>query len=165
MDNVVCNSSATTIQDCSYGDDTTEDCGSDEGAGVYCHVDNMTSTGNGTSIDVESNKVIGEVDGRWGPLYRVSLDLIVWSFSSDWSNILAFKGNQANNDCCNNGDRIPLINSGANNYLRIANSINGNGNYYRDIKITSNQWYNIVIEQVLESNNQVMSFYQNTESK
>ena len=37
MDNVACNSTEKTILDCSYEDETTEDCGPDQGAGVICH--------------------------------------------------------------------------------------------------------------------------------
>ena len=36
MVNVTCNSTHKTIQDCSYDDETTEDCGPDQGAGVFC---------------------------------------------------------------------------------------------------------------------------------
>ena len=39
MVNVTCNSTDKTIQDCSYEDDTTEDCGPDQGAGVKCYYD------------------------------------------------------------------------------------------------------------------------------
>ena len=37
MVNVACNSADKTIQDCSYDDETTEECGPDQGAGVICH--------------------------------------------------------------------------------------------------------------------------------
>ena len=40
MDNVACNSTHETIQDCSYVDETTEDCGPDQGAGVKCFANN-----------------------------------------------------------------------------------------------------------------------------
>ena len=36
MDNVVCFNEDKTLQDCSYTDETQENCGSDEGAGVNC---------------------------------------------------------------------------------------------------------------------------------
>ena len=37
MDNVFCSSSDNVIQDCEYQDETTENCGEDEGAGVSCY--------------------------------------------------------------------------------------------------------------------------------
>ena len=37
MVNVACNSTDKTIQGCSYDDETTEDCGPDQGAGVICN--------------------------------------------------------------------------------------------------------------------------------
>ena len=167
MDNVNCNSTFTSIQDCFYGDDTTEDCGADEGAGVYCHWSNVTAAGNTSSAHnvtrVERNNLIATLDGSWGPLFRVSLELIVWSFSSDWSNVLAFKGNGGGHDCCNNGDRVPLVHAGGNSYLHFSNSINGIGNYWKDVKITSSRWYNIIIEQLMEHNQAGHEYHQEHE--
>ena len=40
MVNVTCNSTDKTIQDCSYDDETTEECGPYQGAGVICHTNN-----------------------------------------------------------------------------------------------------------------------------
>ena len=37
MDNVACNSTDETIHNCSYDDETTEDCGPHQGAGVICN--------------------------------------------------------------------------------------------------------------------------------
>ena len=37
MDDVQCNSEDKTLQDCSYKDETQENCGSGEGAGVNCY--------------------------------------------------------------------------------------------------------------------------------
>ena len=36
MDDVGCNATDTTIQDCSYTDEYNENCGQNEGAGVEC---------------------------------------------------------------------------------------------------------------------------------
>ena len=36
MDNVDCSSNDNSIQDCFYKDDTNENCGASQGAGVYC---------------------------------------------------------------------------------------------------------------------------------
>ena len=37
MDNVFCSSTDYIIQNCDYQDETTENCGPDEGAGVSCY--------------------------------------------------------------------------------------------------------------------------------
>ena len=37
MVNVTCNSTDKTIQDCSYDDETSHECGPDQGAGVICN--------------------------------------------------------------------------------------------------------------------------------
>ena len=36
MDKVNCSSNDNSIQDCFYKDDTNENCGASQGAGVYC---------------------------------------------------------------------------------------------------------------------------------
>ena len=51
MDNITCNSTDKTILDCSYEDETTEDCGPDQGAGVKCYYD-------GEHNDCKENYVI-----------------------------------------------------------------------------------------------------------
>ena len=158
MDNVACNPNVSSIQECSYLDETSEDCGATEGAGVICQAVAVTTVSSGGGITeqsaaiVERNKLLATIDGSWGPLFRVSLDLIIWSFSSNWANVLAFKGNGGDHDCCNNGDRVPLIHAGENSYLHFSHSINGNGNEWKNVRITSSRWYNIIIEQVMESN-------------
>ena len=109
------------------------------------------------SMTVKRNKLIGAIY-FWGPLFRVSLDLIIFSFTSDWSNILAFKGNGGNNDCCDNGDRVPLVNAGEGGLLQFSHSINGTGNYWTNTNLTANTWYNVVIQQV-ERNNKARQNY------
>ena len=109
------------------------------------------------SRTVKRNKLIGAIY-FWGPLFRVSLDLIIFSFTSDWSNILAFKGNGGNNDCCDNGDRVPLVNAGEGGLLQFSHSINGTGNYWTNTNLTANNWYNVVIQQV-ERNNKARQDY------
>ena len=45
MDDVGCNATDTTIQDCSYTDEYNENCGQNEGAGVECRNDEPSQTG------------------------------------------------------------------------------------------------------------------------
>ena len=98
---------------------------------------------------VGENKLLGTIDS-WGPLYRVSLDLIVHSHSNTtYSSVLSFKGNGASTDDDNYGDRIPIIQVGNNGYLYLISSVNGDNSYIVKIEIDLNNWYNIIIEQKL----------------
>ena len=69
--------------------------------------------------------------------------------SSDWSSILAFKGNGGLADATLYGDRAPAIFYNKQGHLHFCNSVSGNKNYYIDKTINLNQWYRIEIEQVL----------------
>ena len=98
---------------------------------------------------VGENKLLGTIDS-WGPLYRVSLDLIVHSHSSTtYSSVLSFKGNGASTDNDNYGDRIPIIQVGNNGYLYLISSVNGDNSYIVKTEIDLNNWYHILIEQKL----------------
>ena len=98
--------------------------------------------------DNSKGKEIGKIDS-WGPLFRISLDLIIHSrVSNGFSSVLAFKGNGGRSDCCEIGDRIPAIFLyNPTMTLNFANSVRQNGNYWFDFKINLNTWYNIIIEQ------------------
>ena len=86
----------------------------------------------GLSGFVKRNKHIGTIQ-TWGPLFSVSLDLRINSHvsqeSNGHSNIITFKGNNWKNDCCNIGDRIPMV-LYSKRRLTFAHSVNGNGNFY-----------------------------------
>ena len=84
----------------------------------------------------------------WGPFFRISFDLFVSSLGpSQWGSILSFKGNGGTNDCCNNGDRVPIIQLNENGELYFINSVNDNGNAYFTTPVETNKWHEIVIEQ------------------
>ena len=96
---------------------------------------------------VGENKLLGTIDS-WGPLYRVSLDLIIHSHSNTtYSSVLSFKGNGASTDNDNYGDRIPIIQVRNNGYLYLISSVKGDNSYIVKIEIDLNEWYNILIEQ------------------
>ena len=98
---------------------------------------------------VGENKLLGTIEG-WGPLYRVSLDLIVHSHSSTtYSSVLSFRGNGASTDNDNYGDRIPIIRVRNDGYLYLISSVKGDNSYIVKIEIDLNNWYNIIIEQKL----------------
>ena len=105
--------------------------------------------GAGLSGVVERNKHIGTIQ-TWGPLFTVSLDLKINSHVSEkrngHSSIITFKGNNGKNDCCNIGDRIPMILYGDKRIV-FAHSVNGNGNHYFHFNIDFQRWYNIIIRQ------------------
>ena len=97
---------------------------------------------------VQRNKEIGTIDS-WGPLFRVSFDLIIHKFRHDteWSSLLSFRGNGATCDWCKIGDRVPALFLN-NEFGRIQFSNNGeNINDYFFFTIEPNHWYNINIEQ------------------
>ena len=85
--------------------------------------------------NVKRNKEIGTIDS-WGPLFRVSLDLIIHSLDQDgWSSVLAFSRNGRSDH--------PAIYLHKNGFLRF---------HYTHVKhfdfpIELNHWYKIIIEQ------------------
>ena len=56
-----------------------------------------------TGSNVQKNKKIGTIDS-WGPLFRISLDLIIHSHVEGTSSVLGFKGNGGTRSCCEHGD-------------------------------------------------------------
>ena len=77
----------------------------------------------------------------------------------DWSNVLSFKGNGANSEWSQIGDRIPaILLSKDKSVLKITNTVNGNPDYHFYFKIELNRWYNIIIEQK-SVNGKVINFY------
>ena len=96
---------------------------------------------------IERGRLIDTVEA-WGPLFKISFDLFITSFGpSEWGSILSFKGNGGTNNCCNNGDRVPIVQLHNNGELFFINSINGNGNAYFHTAVDLNKWYKIEIEQ------------------
>ena len=85
-----------------------------------------------TGSNVKKNNKIGTID-RWGPLFRVSLDLIIHSRHQDdnydWSSVLTFLS------------AAPSI------YLNKTGLVNIVDNKRFNFNIELNHWYNIIIEQ------------------
>ena len=85
---------------------------------------------------------------EWGPLFKISFDLIINSdIGSDWSSVLAFRGNGAVDDWSQYGDRAPAIFYYKTGYLHFTNAVNGNGNYHFNYEIELNKLYHIEIAQ------------------
>ena len=96
---------------------------------------------------IERGRLIDTVEA-WGPLFKISFDLFITSFGpSAWSSILSFKGNGGSNNCCNNGDRVPIVQLNENGQLYFINSVNGNGNAYFHTGVDLNKWHKIEIQQ------------------
>ena len=113
----------------------------------------FTACFTGHAGDIEENKEIGTIDS-WGPLFRVSFDLIIHSYvrgkgRKGWTTVFSFKGNGGKKHCCKHGDRIPEIALDKNGGLRISNSVSGNAKYSFIFKVELKMWYNIIIEQKL----------------
>ena len=98
---------------------------------------------------MKRNNQIGTI-ARWGPTWRVSVDLIIHSYGEGeypFKSIIAFKGNNGNN-CCKNGDRVPAIWFHKTRGLHIVTSANGtlHGFDYKGVKLGKR--FNLVLEQV-----------------
>ena len=96
---------------------------------------------------VKRNSKIGTIDS-WGPTWRVSVDLIIHSYGGRYKSIIAFKGND--NNCCNNGDRVPAFWSHPTYGLHIVTSANGTMHNFNYTGIKLGKKFNIVLEQVWE---------------
>ena len=95
-------------------------------------------------MKVKRNNQIGTV-ASWGPTFRVAVDIIVHSAVAGWSSILRFTSTSHN--CCNLGDRLPIIHYHSKGYLHITSAVNKNGNYYVNYNIDLKKWYHIEIAQ------------------
>ena len=100
----------------------------------------------GLSGDVKRSNQLGTVHGSWGPLFRISLDLIIRSKpqGQGWYSLLAFK--ETNHNWGNHGDRIPalFLYQGT---LFLFSSVSGNPNYHLKSRVPLNKWFNLVVEQ------------------
>ena len=97
---------------------------------------------------MKRNNLLETIDS-WGPLFKVTFDLMIHSkLSSSWSSILSFKGNGGLTDYVKYGDRAPAIFYNKRGFLHICNALNGNRNYCRNKMVDLNKWYRIEVEQV-----------------
>ena len=93
---------------------------------------------------MKKNSHIGTI-ASWGPTWRVSLDLIIYSYGRHYENIISFKGND--NNCCNNGDRVPAFWSHPTYGLHIVTSANGRLHAFNYKGIKLRKKFNLVLEQ------------------
>ena len=102
----------------------------------------------GYSGNVTKNTLIGTF-ANWGPEYRVAVDIMVHSAGTvneyGYSNILHFTS--SGSDCCNIGDRVPIIFYQKSGLFVIASGVNENGNYQVNYNMNLNKWYHIEIVQ------------------
>ena len=93
------------------------------------------------------NKMIGVIDGIWGPFFRVSFDLVIHSLSQDeWSSLLAFRGRGSTCVVC--GEMVPVL--FLNNYkslIHVSYASSDFDFFDTDFKIELNHWYSIIAEQ------------------
>ena len=98
---------------------------------------------------IQRGKQIGTIES-WGPFFQIKFDLYINSFGpAAWNGILSFKGNGASKDCCNDGDRVPIVQLNEIGQLVFVNSVNGDGNYNSRHYVQSKKWLRITIEQKL----------------
>ena len=98
---------------------------------------------------MKKNNLLETIDS-WGPLFKVTFDLIIHSkVSSEWSSILALKGNGGLTNMETYGDRVPALFYHKSGVIVFYSAVNGNINYVFSKTIDLNRWYSIEIEQVM----------------
>merc|ERR1711874_799210 len=111
---------------------------------------------------VKKGKLIGHIPS-WGPYFKISFDLRVFGRRKGWTNVLSFKGNGGNSNCCNKGDRVPAVFLNEDGRLYIVNSVGGNGNHgfesSNQERIRPGKWYKVTIEQVSQAGKTFFNVY------
>ena len=103
-------------------------------------------------IDVKDNNLLAIVPS-WGPIFKISFELKVLSFSTcsptNMANYLTFTA--TDNNCCDIGDRIPAFFTNSGGFLQLATQIDENGNLMeRSPNLEENKWYQVEVEQFME---------------
>ena len=95
---------------------------------------------------IQKNLQLATID-EWGPLFQISFDLIIHSkVQSDWSSVLAFRGNGAVTEH-KYGDRTPAIFYNKGGFLHFSNAVSGTNHFNFDYNIELNKLYHIEIAQ------------------
>jgi len=103
-----------------------------------------TSTSTGK---IQKNHQLATIE-EWGPLFNVSFDLMIHSkVESQWSSVLAFRGNGAVDNDSQYGARAPAIFYNKEGYLGFGSAVNGDPNYAVFFGIELNKLYHIEIAQ------------------
>ena len=102
--------------------------------------------------NIQENFQLATID-EWGPLFRISFDLIIYSMNinSEFSSVLAFKGNGGVDNDSLYGSRAPAI--FYNNLLgelAFTSSVSGNPNFDFRYEIELNRLYHIDIVQEVQ---------------
>ena len=100
---------------------------------------------------IQKNHQLATIDD-WGPLFKISFDLIIYSKvfhgQSQYSSVLAFRGNGAVNDWVKYGDGAPaILYKRKTGELHFTNAVSGNRNFAIDHHIELNELYHIEIVQ------------------
>ena len=86
---------------------------------------------------------------NWGDQFKIEFSIMVTNTPSDtWTNVFHFTG--TDNNCCNNGDRIPAMWINHKKIL-ISASVNDNGNYWKTFDYELNHKDHIIIQQLKDS--------------
>ena len=98
---------------------------------------------------IQKNLQLATIE-EWGPLWKISLDLIIYSLNSPsgFSSVLRYTAGDT--DSSQYGDRVPAIfffSSNTERYLQFTNAVNGDPNFFFDHDIELNRLYNIQIDQ------------------
>ena len=93
--------------------------------------------------EVKENNQIGTITS-WGPLFRVSLDLIIYKSTGLTDSILSFRSGIENHG--KHGNRCPAIFL-KNRQLLFRSSVSSFDNYAYNVNIELDKWMKITIEQ------------------
>ena len=89
------------------------------------------------SLNITKGLLVNEYQ-NWGKLYTVELEITVTNRGDGYSNIFHFIAD---------GDSIPALGIRSNGLFVISSSINGNGNYGKEINFELDKKYQMIIKQ------------------
>ena len=97
---------------------------------------------------------------NYGPYYKVEFDITVNTYPGNCE-VFHFTAND--NDCCNQGDRYPMLYCNSQPAFWLTSSLNSNANYGKNYFYDVGTKYHIVIEQCLENGQLVYKIIVNDE--
>merc|ERR1712073_41858 len=111
-----------------------------------------TTTTTPPATVVENGKVLATL-ATWGPTYKVSLDIFVKSFPTQWlAEVLSI--GTTDKTCCTPGANIPSLKLSPKGRLAVFNQVNTGGreryNWHSGHQVSPNQWHRVEMEQAVQ---------------
>ena len=101
------------------------------------------------SLDITKGSLTKEYH-NWGDIYSIEFDVVVTKLNENWMNVFHFTA--TNENCCDNGDRVPALFINKAGYFHFTTSLNDNGNYWKDFTFVLGKTYHVIIQQSKEDN-------------